>query len=151
MPHTCTWISDLVTHKPDAIIAWIRLGLADRSSIPSHDGRLHPHGRANRLKPEIGWSSANRELAIRDIVEHVAFSRIRLAPGILVRTDIGSFAKIGRTRILCGVEVVDLNPDSVRHAVVVVAAMVVGIRWEGSGEGIDPGARADAVLVAIQP
>ena len=76
---------------------------------------------------------------------------MRLTPAVLVRTKVSGFAKIGRTRVLCWVQVADLYPDPVRNAVVNVAVMVVGVRWKGSGERIDPGARTNAVLVAIQP
>ena len=48
MPHTCARVSHFVAHKPDAIVAWIRLDLAERRSIPGHDGRLRPYRRANR-------------------------------------------------------------------------------------------------------
>ena len=75
---------------------------------------------------------------------------MRLAPGVLVWTKVSGFAKISRTRILRCVQVADVNSDPVRHAVVVVASVIVGVRWKGSGKGIDPGARADAGLAAIQ-
>ena len=41
MPHTGTWVSHLVTHKPDSVVAWIGFDLADRCPSPGHDGRLH--------------------------------------------------------------------------------------------------------------
>ncbi len=56
--------------------------------------------------------AGDMELPVRGIVEHVAFIRMRLAPGVLVRTKVSGFAKISRTRILCCVQVVDLNPES---------------------------------------
>ena len=75
---------------------------------------------------------------------------MRLAPGIFMRADIGGFAKISRTRIFARDQITRLHANPVRHAVVMVAAVVVGIRWEGTGKGIDPGTRADAVLVAVE-
>ena len=48
MPHTGTWVSHFVTHKPNPVVAGIGFDLADRRPGPSHDGRLHLDGRANR-------------------------------------------------------------------------------------------------------
>src|ERR1043166_9937792 len=117
---------------------------------PSHDGGLHSDCSCHGRKCKAG-RPADRELAIGKIVKHVALCGMRLTPGILVRTKITGFAKIGRTGILCCVQVADLGPDPVRHAVVMVTGVIVCIRWKGAGEGIDPGARTDAALVAIQP
>ena len=75
---------------------------------------------------------------------------MRLAPSIFMRADVGGFAKIGRARISRRHQITRLHQDAVRNAVVDVSAVVVGIRWERSGERIDPGARADQVLVAVQ-
>ena len=66
-------------------------------------------------------------------------------------TKVGGFAKIGRARISPWHQITRLHQDSVRYAVMNVPAVIVGVRRERSGERIDPGARADAVLVAIQP
>ena len=67
-----------------------------------------------------------------------------------MRAEVGGFAKIARARISRWHEVTRFHQDSVGHAIVNVAAVVVGIRWERSSERINPGARADAVLVTIQ-
>ena len=142
-------VGNFVTDKPNPIVAGIRLLLRHGRASPSRNGRLHPDGRCDGRKCEVGCS-ADRELTIGSVVKHVALIRMRLAPGVLVRTKISGFAKISRTRILCCIQVTDVNPDSVRHAVVMVARVIVGARWKRSGEGIDPGARADAALVAIQ-
>ena len=83
---------------------------------------------------------------------------MRLAPRILKRADVGGFSKIGRALILLGVQVSHVNQDPVRRTIVVMAGVVhcsglpilVIPRGKGSGERIDPGAGADAVLVAIQ-
>ena len=87
-----------------------------------------------------------------EIVKHVALVGMRLAPRIFMRADVGGFTKIGRARILLGVQVSHVNQDPMRHAVVNVGrvGVIIGGRWEGSGERIDPGSRADAALVAIQ-
>ena len=72
-----------------------------------------------------------------------------LAPGILVRTRVLRFGKIARALIECCVQIVDLNENTVRCAIVRMAAVIVGIRRKGARERIDPGARADLVLVTI--
>ena len=48
MPHTGTWVSHFVTHKPKPVVAWIGFGLADRRASPGHHGRLHLYRRADR-------------------------------------------------------------------------------------------------------
>ena len=47
MPHTGTGVSYFVTHKPNAVVAWIGFGLADNRARPGHNRRLHLHRRAN--------------------------------------------------------------------------------------------------------
>ena len=74
---------------------------------------------------------------------------MRLAPGVFARGDILRFSKIGRALIECRVEIVHVHENPVRHAVVVVPAVVVRSRWKVTSEGIDPRARTDLVLVAI--
>jgi len=63
---------------------------------------------------------------------------------------VGGFAKIGRARIPPWYQITRFHQYSVRYAVVSMTAVIVGVRRERSGERINPGARADAVLVAIQ-
>ena len=75
---------------------------------------------------------------------------MRLAPGIFMGTDVGGFAKIAGSRILPWDQITRLHQDPVRHAIMAMAAMIVGSRWKRTRERVDPGARADAVLVAIQ-
>ena len=67
-----------------------------------------------------------------------------------MRANVGGFAKVARSRICPRSQVSHVNQDPVGYAVVVVAAVIVGIRGERSGERIDPGARTDAILVAIK-
>ena len=75
-----------------------------------------------------------------NIVKHVTLPGVRLAPGVFMRANVGGFAKIGRARVLCCVQVTRLHQDPVGYAVVDVAAVVIGVRWERSRERIDPGA-----------
>ena len=65
---------------------------------------------------------------------------MRLAPGVFTRGDILGFSKVCRALIKRRVEVVDFHKNPVRHAVVVVAAVIVRVRWKGPGKRIDPGA-----------
>ena len=52
-----------------------------------------------RAKRKIGRTTADRELAIGDVVIHVAFAGMRLAPCVFVRANVLRFAEIGRTLI----------------------------------------------------
>ncbi len=74
---------------------------------------------------------------------------MRLAPGVFTRGDILRFSKVGRALIERCVEIVHVHENPVRHAVVVVAAVVIGARWKVTSEGIDPRARTDLALVAV--
>ena len=42
---------------------------------------------------------AHHELAIGDVVIHVAFAGMRLAPGVFMRSDILGFGEVGRALI----------------------------------------------------
>ena len=63
---------------------------------------------------------------------------MRLAPGVFERSNVSGFAKIGRARILPRDQVTRFHQDPVRHRIVAVAAVVVRVRWECSGERVDP-------------
>ena len=52
---------------------------------------------------------------------------MRLAPGIFMRGDVGGFAKITCTRISAGIRSLVSTQNPVRHAVVNMAVVVVGI------------------------
>ena len=71
---------------------------------------------------------------------------MRLAPGVFVWGDVLRFSEIGRTCVQRGVQVVSLNDDPVRYAIVCVTTVIVGRRlrvcaWVRPGKRIDPGAR----------
>ena len=103
----------------------------------------HLHRRANRGKGEIGWASVDDKLTIGDIVVHVTLPGMRLTPCVLVRSDVLTLRKIGRSRVERRVQITRLNPDPVGDAVVAVAGMVIGNvpGGEEAREGIYPGAR----------
>jgi len=138
VPDSSSWIADFITHKPNAVICWIGLDLVHCRARPSHNGRLHPKRGAKRRKREVRCP-ADGELTVRRVVEHVALARVRLAPSVFGRCDILRFGKIGRTLVQRCVQVIDLNANPVRYAVVIVAGVVVGIRRKVAGERIDPG------------
>ena len=75
---------------------------------------------------------------------------MQLAPGVFVRANVCRFAEIGCALIEVCVQVVDLNADPVRHAVVGVAAVIVGAGGKSACERVDPCARTDLVLIPIQ-
>jgi len=138
VPDTGSWISHFVAHKPDPIVSRIRPDLIYCRARPSHNGRLHPKRGAKRRKREVRCP-ADGELTVRRVVERVALARVRLAPSVFGRCDILRFGKIGRTLVQRCVQVIDLNANPVRYAVVIVAGVVVGIRQKVAGERIDPG------------
>jgi len=148
VPHAATQVGDFVTNEKDTIVARIRLRLVYRCacSCPCLDGRLHPDGVTLRRKRERVRTTANRKRTIGVIVEHVALVRMRLAPGKFMGGDVSGFAKVVHTRN----QVIRIYQDPVRDTVVRVAVVVVCISREYSSERIDPGARADAVLVPIE-
>jgi hypothetical protein len=74
---------------------------------------------------------------------------MRLAPAVFARGDILRFGKIGRALIKCCVEIVDFHENAMRHAVVVMTAMIVRRRRKVASEWIDPRARTNLVLIAI--
>ena len=148
MPDSLTGIGHFVSNKPEAVIARIRLDLVDSRACPCHEGRSPPDRRAKRRKCEARCA-ADAELAIRNVVVHIAFSGMRLAPCVLVGSDILGFGEVRRALIQVLVQIIHLNPDPMRYTVVRMAVVVVRGGWERAGERIDPCARTDAGLAAI--
>ena len=148
VPDSLTGIGHFVSYEPEAIIARIRFDLVQCRACPCHEGRSPPDRGANSGKCETRCA-ADVELAIRNVVVHVAFPGMRLAPCVLVGSDILRFGEVRRAWIQVLVQIIDFNPDPMRYAVVRMAAVVVRGRWKSAGEGIDPCARTDAALVSI--
>src|SRR4030095_14875540 len=100
---TCYFVTD----EEDSIVTRVRLHLANCGAgiCPGLDSRLHAHRVTSLVKGEIGRAAADQKLLIGEIVKHVAFSRVRLAPGVLMRSDVGGFAIIRNARILSWDEV----------------------------------------------
>lgn len=142
VPDSGIWSCHFVAHKPDTITARSRLDLVYNCFSPCNDGWLHSHCRTIFIETEAG-STAYSVFTVGSVVILIAFSRMRLAPGIFMRGHILCFGKIRRARIERGVKVTDLNQNPVRHAVVVVAGVFVRCvtRREISRERINPGAR----------
>ena len=44
MPHTRTWVSHFVTHKPNPVVTWVGFSLGNGRPSPGRNGRLHLHG-----------------------------------------------------------------------------------------------------------
>jgi hypothetical protein len=148
VPDSGTGIGYFVSHEPEAIIARVRLDLVYCLACPRHDGRSPPDRGANRRKCEVRCA-ADVELAIRNVVVHIALPGMRLAPCVLVGSDILGFGEVRRALIEVLIQIIDFNPDPMRYAVVRVAAVAVRRGWERAGERIDPCARTDAALVSI--
>ncbi len=141
MPNSSGWVGHFIANKCNAIVSRIGLNLIDRCSGPGKDGWGRSHRGSNRRKCEIR-GSADTELTIGDVVVHVALPGIGLAPGIFMRSDILTFGKIGRARILRRVQVAHCHRDPVRGGCMRVAG-VVRRAWrsrEYAGKGIHPGA-----------
>ena len=69
-----------------------------------------------------------------------------------MRGHVLRFGKIGsRALIECGIQIIDLNQNPVRYAVVAVAAVLIRRRWKVAGEWIDPCTRTDLVWSPFRP
>lgn len=130
MPDAGIWPCDLISNEELAIVTRIGLDFGHNCAraCPCLDGRLHSHRATYRRKDEIRWPATHRELAIGEIVKHVALIGMRLAPGVFMRANIGGFAKITRTGIQRCVEVIHVYQDSVGYAVMAMTAVIVGVR-----------------------
>src|SRR5436190_13081638 len=95
MPQSGAGISHLATHKPDAIVSGIRFDLAYHSARagPCRDSGASPDGRANRSKCET-CCAVHMELAVGNVVIHVALPGMRLAPGVFMRRNILAFGEV---------------------------------------------------------
>src|SRR5262249_40521534 len=148
VPNPGRRVSYFVAHKPEAIVSRVRFQSIHRRACPSSDGRLHSHCVTDGGEKETSRTT-HAVLAVGNLVRHVALSGMRLAPGEFARGHILRFSKVGRALIKRCVEVVGFHENPVRYAVVVVAAVIVRIRWKVASEWIDPGTRTDLGLVPI--
>jgi hypothetical protein len=148
MPDTRRGVGHFVTNEPDAVVSWIRLDPVDCCSSPRPDRRLHPGCFTVRAKVKIRGATHN-VLTVGSVIIHVAFRRVSLAPGILVRGHVLRFDKIARAWVQCGIQIIDLHQNPMRYAIVIVAAVLVRRRWKVAGKWINPCSRTDLVLVAI--
>ena len=148
VPDSLTGIGHFESYEPDAIIARIRFDLVQCRACPCHEGRPPQDRGANRRKCEARCAG-DAELAIRNVVVHIALPGIRHAPCVLVRSDILRFGEVRRACIQVLVQISGFNPDPMRYTVVRMAAVIVRGRWKSAGEGIDPRARTNAGLSAI--
>ena len=94
MPNAGRWVCHFIANEGNAVSARNWFELIDGRSRPGIDGGLRSHSGASRRKSEGAGSARNRELAIRNIIVHVALRGMRLTPGVLVRSDVLSFGKI---------------------------------------------------------
>ena len=139
MPNPSGWIRHLVGNEGTAIDSRLGLDRIDGRSSPGIDGSGRSHGGSNGRKGETR-RAADIELTIGGVVVHVAFPRVSLAPGVLMRSDVLRFGVIRRARIHRRVQVISLHKDPVRCAGVIVAGVVVCSRGKGARKGIHPGA-----------
>ena len=151
VPDSRSGVGDLVTHKPDAIVTRIGLELIYCCTCPSHDRGLLSMGDACSAKTEGRGTATHSVLMIRRVVVHVTLVRMSLAPGVFVRHDILRLGKIGCAHVLRWNQVIRVHQNSVRRHVMNVAGVIVCSRtYKTSGERIDPCARTNAGLAAVQ-
>jgi hypothetical protein len=151
MPNAGRWIRHLVSNEGAAIHSRLRFDRVDGRSRPGINGRDCSHSRRRGRKSET-CRAAHSELAVRDVVIHVAFPGMTLAPGVLMRSDVLRFAKIRRAGIHGGVQVIHVDQSAMgrRCARVAMAGVISRRRGEDTGERIDPCARTQAALARIQ-
>jgi len=151
VPDASSGVGHFVAHEPDTVVSRIGLDLAYdcASTCPGIDTRLHLLRRSSNVESEIGWAAADAELTIGDIVIHVAFPRMGLAPGVFSRRDVLGFGEISRSRILCWDKVAGGHRDSVRCVSVSVTTVVVRTRREVPSKRIDPHTRSDSKLIRV--
>src|SRR5436190_467430 len=101
MPDSSGWIGDLIPNESDAINCWSRLDLVNRRAGPGHDRRLHSHCGPDGIKGKRTAGTDCTELTVGDIVVLVALSRISLAPGVFMRSDILAFTEVSRAWVGC--------------------------------------------------
>jgi len=152
VPQSVIWSCDLISNPENPIIAGIGFDPDHRGTRPGHDGWLLAYSRADGAEIESCRAAAHALLLIGDVVIHVALTGMRLAPGVLVWNHILCFGEIGGALILVWNQVTRFNQDPVRRYVVIVAAVIVRskARREVSSKWIDPCARTDPELVAVQ-
>ena len=129
VPDSGTGIGYFVSHEPEAIIARVRLDLVYCLACPRHDGRSPPDRGGKRRKCEARYAG-DAELAIRNVVVHIAFRGMVVAPRVLVGSDILGFGEVRRALIQVLVQIIDFNPDPMRYTVVRMAAVVVRGGWD---------------------
>ena len=103
VPDPRTGIGHFVSHKPEAIIARIRLDLVHccaSERLPSVNGGFHAHGGAGRRKCIVIPAATDIKPAIRGVIVHVALPGMTLAPNVFMWSQILTFGKISRARVL---------------------------------------------------
>ena len=152
VPDASNRVRDLIAHEPDTVGSRCRLELVYRRAAPSHYRRLLSHGGACGTKTKGLIDSSYGVRTVGSVVIHVALVRVTLTPGAFVRDDVFRFGKIRCAHVHRCVQVVNVNQNPVRRYVMNVTSVVVRVwtLWEISCEWIDPGARTDAGLAAVQ-
>src|SRR5262249_7601832 len=112
VPDSGSRIADFVTHKPDAVVSRVRLGLRDCRALSGRDDRYLAYIGANGAKTESRRATSHALLLIGDIIIHVTLARVTLAPGVLMRDDVLRFRKISGTQILCWDKIIRLHQYS---------------------------------------
>ena len=150
VPDASARVCDLISHEADAVVTGVGFEATDRCSRPRVNGGSGLDRGAGGRKGEF-TTLFDSELTIRDVVIHVALSRVSLTPGPLVRSDVLPFGIVGRPGIQGRAQVVTAHQNPVGNGVVDVAGMIgwIGVDWEGASKGINPCPRTQAALGSV--
>src|SRR4029077_7269939 len=151
VPDAGTGIRHFVTHEQDTIVEVIGFDLVDRRTGPGRNRRMFSHSGSCGSKTKGLINSGYGVRTVRSVVIHVALVRMTLAPGAFVGHNVFRFGKIRRSRVQRGVQIVNVDQHSVRRYVMTVAGVIIRRGTvETSAEWIDPCARTDTGLTAVQ-
>ena len=75
---------------------------------------------------------------VGSVVIHVALPWMGLTPRVLKRVQVCRFREIGCTCIECCVQIIDINANPVRYAVMSVAVVIGRGGRKRAGKRIDP-------------
>ena len=122
MPFKRPELSRFVGNERPAIDSRRGFDRLNGRSRPRQERRGLAYRGAHGREVETGGAS-DGELTVGDVVKHVAFAGVTLAPGVLVGGDQLRLAVIGRALIHQHVQVASFHQNPVRGAVVGVAGV----------------------------
>src|SRR6266480_685316 len=152
MVNACRWIGHLVPGYANAVDAGVRFERTKVGAAPINDGGPLPHG-GRCWREAKGGCPGYGELAVRDVIIHVALVGVRLTPGILMRRHVLAFSEISRSLIIGRKQIAREDTHPVRCPQMSMTTVIGGIWIRSgvkSGKRIHPCTRAEAALAVIQ-